>query len=240
MCKLLALIEGHSKMIAFVGAGGKTTTIYNLANELISQGKRVIITTTTHIYRPENIEIATDMEGIQKALQVNKLLVAGKPCEDGKLTCLEESILNELGKYADYVLIEADGAKRMPIKVPKYNEPVLPDCIDLIVGIVGMDCIGKRIKDVCFRPQEAVKLLNEEIKQVVNENHFMTEEHVAQIITSEKGLRKSVGQKPFKVILNKVDNEKNILSAEKIIEILELKGINDCLMTSYKVNERIY
>lgn len=240
MCKLLDLIEGHPKMIAFVGAGGKTTTIYNLANELISQGKRVIITTTTHIYEPENIEVATDMEDIQKALQGNKLLVAGKPCEDGKLTCLEERIFNELGKYADYVLIEADGAKKMPIKVPKYNEPVLPDCIDMIVGIVGMDCVGKRIKDVCFRPQEAVKLLNEETKQIVTENHFIIEEDIAQIIRSEKGLRKSVGQKPFKVILNKADYEERILSAEKIIKILELKGINDCLITSYKETERVY
>lgn len=237
-CKLLDLIQDHPKMIAFVGAGGKTTTIYNLANQLVNRGERVIITTTTHIYQPENIEIAMSIEGIINALQKNQLIVAGIPCEDGKLTCLEANIFIELREYADYVLIEADGAKNMPIKVPKENEPVLPDCIDMIVGIVGVDCIGKSIKDVCFRIQEAVKLLNEETKQIVTENHVITEEDVTQIILSERGLRKSVGQKPFKVVLNKVDSVERIMSAEKVIKILEIKGIKDCLMTSYNETER--
>lgn len=237
-CKLLDLIQDHPKMIAFVGAGGKTTTIYNLANQLVNRGERVIITTTTHIYQPENIEIAMSIEGIITGLQKNQLIVAGIPCEDGKLTCLEANNFIEIREYADYVLIEADGAKKMPIKVPKENEPVLPDCIDMIVGIVGMDCMGKSIKDVCFRPQEAVKLLDEETKQIVTENHVITEEDVTQIILSERGLRKSVGQKPFKVVLNKVDSEERILSAEKVIKILEIKGIKDCLMTSYNETER--
>ncbi len=238
MCRLLTLLEGDFKSIAFVGAGGKTTTIYNLAKQLISKGKRVIITTTTHIYQPKNMEVATDLAGIEKILQERKLVVAGIPCEESKLTCLESETFNQLVNYADYVLIEADGAKKMPIKVPKENEPVIPKWVDLVVGVVGMDCIGKKIKTVCFRPQEAVKLLNEGTKEIVTEDHFITEEDVAQIIGSEKGLKKGVGQKPFKVILNKVDNKKNKQASEKIRMILESKGIEGCLMTSYKENER--
>ncbi len=238
MCRLLTLLEGNFKSIAFVGAGGKTTTIYNLANQLIKKGKSVIVTTTTRIYPPLDIEVAMDMEGVQKILQKSKLVVAGIPCEDGKLTCLESEIFNRLVNYADYVLIEADGAKKMPIKVPKDNEPVIPEWVDMVVGVVGMDCIGKSIKTVCFRTQEAVKLLNGETKEIVTENHLITEEDVAQIIGSEKGLKKSVGQKPFKVILNKVDNEKNEQASEKIIRILKSKGIQECLMTSYNENER--
>nr|WP_315022374.1 selenium cofactor biosynthesis protein YqeC [uncultured Aminipila sp.] len=234
----MTLLEGNFKSIAFVGAGGKTTTIYNLANQLIKKGKSVIVTTTTRIYPPLDIEVAMDMEGVQKILQKSKLVVAGIPCEDGKLTCLESEIFNRLVNYADYVLIEADGAKKMPIKVPKDNEPVIPEWVDMVVGVVGMDCIGKSIKTVCFRTQEAVKLLNGETKEIVTENHLITEEDVAQIIGSEKGLKKSVGQKPFKVILNKVDNEKNEQASEKIIRILKSKGIQECLMTSYNENER--
>ena len=41
-------------MIAFVGGGGKTTLIYELARELESVGKRVLVTTTTHMLRPKN------------------------------------------------------------------------------------------------------------------------------------------------------------------------------------------
>ena len=42
-----------SPLIAIIGAGGKTTTMYSLANELARQGKHVITTTTTQIFYPE-------------------------------------------------------------------------------------------------------------------------------------------------------------------------------------------
>lgn len=50
------LYEGFSidinkkNVISFVGAGGKTTLIYNMAEELMKLGKNVIITTTTNMF----------------------------------------------------------------------------------------------------------------------------------------------------------------------------------------------
>ena len=43
-------------VISLVGAGGKTTTMYQLADELAEQGKRVLVTTSTHIRRPQEGE----------------------------------------------------------------------------------------------------------------------------------------------------------------------------------------
>lgn len=42
------------RVIAFVGAGGKTTLIQKMARELQENGKKVIVTTTTHMYRPDD------------------------------------------------------------------------------------------------------------------------------------------------------------------------------------------
>ncbi|MGL6173173.1 MAG: selenium cofactor biosynthesis protein YqeC, partial [Cellulosilyticaceae bacterium] len=50
----LGIREG---IIAFVGGGGKTTTIYTLARELSDQGKKVIVTTTTKMYIPRETEV---------------------------------------------------------------------------------------------------------------------------------------------------------------------------------------
>ena len=44
---------------AIIGGGGKTTLIATLAGELSKKGK-VIITTTTHIRRPEQYETQLD------------------------------------------------------------------------------------------------------------------------------------------------------------------------------------
>lgn len=38
------------EVVAFVGGGGKTTTMFRLADELVAQGKRVVTTTTTRIF----------------------------------------------------------------------------------------------------------------------------------------------------------------------------------------------
>src|SRR6266571_2121921 len=46
-------------LIAIVGAGGKTTTMYTFASELAQHGKRVITTTTTQIFIPKQGETGT-------------------------------------------------------------------------------------------------------------------------------------------------------------------------------------
>lgn len=65
---LLQIHPTQDRVIAFVGGGGKTTLIYELARELESVGKRVIVTTTTHMMRPKN--------------EWELLHTVGMPCEE--------------------------------------------------------------------------------------------------------------------------------------------------------------
>ena len=44
----------EKNIISFVGGGGKTTSIYTLAKELSKLGKKVVVTTTTHMHMPED------------------------------------------------------------------------------------------------------------------------------------------------------------------------------------------
>lgn len=37
--------------------------------------------------------------------------------------------------------MEADGAKRLSLKVPDLHEPVLPEHVDLVVGVAGIDAL---------------------------------------------------------------------------------------------------
>ena len=54
---------------AFVGAGGKTSLIRKYANEYRAEGKKVFVTTTTHMFIEEDTILTDDAEEIICALQ---------------------------------------------------------------------------------------------------------------------------------------------------------------------------
>ena len=42
-----------------------------------------------------------------------------------------------------FVLVEADGAKHRSIKAPGDHEPVVPPSTGAVIGVVGLDCLGR-------------------------------------------------------------------------------------------------
>ena len=128
-----AVLPSPKAVIAFVGAGGKTTCMYQLAKGLIEADKKVLITTTTKMFHPEyenrdnctlflgpfhgqkihlpNEDNQIDIAALEVDPNQNKLI--GFTGDD-----IDESV-NE-GRY-DYILVEADGAKQKPIKAPDQN-----------------------------------------------------------------------------------------------------------------------
>ena len=110
-------LKEKNHVISLVGAGGKTTLMYALARRFAGNGARTLITTTTHIYRPEGDVWARSPDAIESLWRRGSYAVAGRLARDGqpeKLTGLPEQELNMYIGMADIVLIEADGAKRMP------------------------------------------------------------------------------------------------------------------------------
>lgn len=92
---------------------------------------------------------------------------------------------------ADIVLIEADGAKRMPCKAPAAHEPVLlPQC-DTVLAVAGLSALGIRSGAACFRAELAAELL------CVPQDAQLTPELRANLLASEAGGRKAVGIAAF-------------------------------------------
>ena len=48
------------------------------------------------------------------------------------------------------VLVEADGAKELPCKVPEEWEPVIPKQTTQVVAVYGLDAIGKHLQKLVF------------------------------------------------------------------------------------------
>ncbi|MFP5222446.1 MAG: selenium cofactor biosynthesis protein YqeC [Acidobacteriota bacterium] len=131
------------RIVAFVGAGGKTSLIYVLARQLSGWGKRVLVTTTTRMMPPARNFMLLPGERVP---HYRHLTVGyGLEPETGKLLGVGPDEIPGLRErfQADYVLVEADGAAGRPIKAPEAHEPVIPVCSDLVVGVIGLDALGK-------------------------------------------------------------------------------------------------
>ena len=100
--------------------------MYVLAGELAARGT-VICATTTRIRPPEHLPVLTGAgpAEISAALAERGCVCAGEPAEHGKLAAPALPVA-QLAQLADYVLIEADGSKGLPVKAHLPHEPVIP------------------------------------------------------------------------------------------------------------------
>lgn len=217
MAEAFPFLCEKNHVISFVGGGGKTTLMYVLAWEYQKRGLKTLVTTTTHIVKPlerENI-FAKDVEEVSGLWRQGRIAVIGNDEKNGKLSMPKRSLFAWASAAADVVLIEADGAKQLPCKVPEEFEPVLLPVSDIVIGVAGLDTVGQKLRDSCFRKERAAELLG------VSEEHMMTEENVAVILLSQQGMRKHVGDREYYVVLNKCDDEACRKKGRKIFEMLK-------------------
>lgn len=207
---------------AFTGGGGKTSLIWYLAEKFAGEGKRVIVTTTTHMaWEPERpFADAGDAAGIRQLLeQYGYVTAAYHKAGQPKISGPDREILEKLSGFCDLLLVEADGSKRLPLKVPAQWEPVIPEMADVVVGVTGLDSIGKKISETAHRPEDVARFLGKNVEDTV------TWEDVAAIAVAEDGLRKDVGERQFLAYLNKADMLETPEAVEKIVESCRLHGI---------------
>ena len=147
-------------VVSLAGAGGKTSTIRRLAWEAVGRGLKVLVVTTTHMARPGAFGVFDgNAEEIRTVLERRGLAVAGRTAEKGKITFTGWELYKEACSLADLVLVEADGSRRLPLKVPRAGEPVIPDNTDMILCLNGLTSLGKRAEDCCLRLEVAVDLM---------------------------------------------------------------------------------
>jgi molybdenum cofactor cytidylyltransferase len=139
--------------VAFVGAGGKTTAMFQLARQL---NPPVIVTATTHlgawqlrladkhvIPRSRAVPIDVNFEGTT--------LVTGPLMDDQRTERVDEDVLYwlraEAQKRGIPLLIEADGARQKSLKAPASHEPPIPGFADMVVVMAGLSALNKPLTD---------------------------------------------------------------------------------------------
>jgi len=150
-----ALALGRRELVALVGGGGKTSALCLLAEELAAAGGRVVATTSTVMLLRELRAVgrlvmgADDAElvtGLSEALKKGRAVGAARaPGADGKVIGLPPATIDRLwaNDLADYVLVEADGSRGMPLKTFGLHEPQVPGATSTIIVVAGLDAIGR-------------------------------------------------------------------------------------------------
>ena len=124
--KALELDMERHRVVTLVGGGGKSSTMYALARQARDAGKRVIVTTSTHILPHPKIFLTDDPEPehLKRCLDEHGVITLGTLGRADKLCGTGE--IGVCKGLADVVLIEGDGARVKPLKVPAAHEPVIP------------------------------------------------------------------------------------------------------------------
>ncbi len=225
-----ALYLEKGGVVSFVGAGGKTSLMFRIARELSSAGETVLTTTTTKIMMPTKDQsphvILSDFldEVIDKArvlIKKNLHISAASQRTDsplGKIAGFEPEIIDGIWKAGVFrwILVEADGASRRPLKAPAFYEPVIPDCSGWLIGIIGLKAIGKPLEARwVFRHKLFAEITG------LKPGDAVTEESVTAALVDKNGIMKGCPSHAKKVVfLNMADNKKLLESGRRIAGIL--------------------
>lgn len=243
---IIRLEEGD--VISIVGGGGKTSTMFKLAEELKSAGKKVLVTTTTAIMMPDKGQydlfldasrgdtLESLMEGEDSTWGSEQIVVyISSFIREDKLKGPE---LEEVDKivakgYFDYILVEADGARCKPIKAPREGEPLLPSSTTVVVGVIGLDSVGKLVEDDrVHRIEIFCDITGLSVGSVI------TPESIYKLISHRDGLFKNSGLSKRYLILNKADNSQRLDYAREIESLIgDSDSIERTIVTRLETGE---
>src|SRR6185369_1003902 len=137
--KALEIVPGD--VVAFIGAGGKTSTLIALGHELAQAGLRVLATTTTHIavdeldLMPYSTTLDAGIAHLSLALGENRFVFLYSYIKNSRVYGPDAKQVPRLldAVDSDVMLIEADQSDGLPLKAPFLDEPNIPSETTLVV-----------------------------------------------------------------------------------------------------------
>jgi len=227
--------------VAFVGAGGKTTALFQLARSFESP---VVVTTSTHlgtwqagfadrhiiINRPEDIEAnAGQIEGVT--------LLTG-PVANDRYRGLDQPALEEVSRLALRlnfpVLIEADGARQRSLKVPAAHEPVIPSWVEQVIVVAGLSGLGKPLDEATVHRPDLYALLGD-----IQPGDTITPESLLHVLSNPHGGLKGIPEWARKVaLLNQAGSSELVEQGSRLAH--ELLGAYDAVLVASLADRQIH
>jgi molybdenum cofactor cytidylyltransferase len=236
-----ALRVNSSPCVAFIGAGGKTTGMFQLARQLPSP---VFITATSHLGTwqlglADRHIIADTPDPIEKLEHGLKgiILVTGEM--DGDRTKpINNNLMNWLQQFCGYhsipLLIEADGSRGKPLKAWAEHEPPIPAFVELVVQVVGLTGLGKPLSNGNVHRPEIFSNLS-----TLSISESITPDSLVRVLThSEGGLKNIPANARRVVLLNQADTHELQSAAQGMASALI--HVYDSVVVSSLEQEKIF
>ncbi|GAB4471578.1 MAG: molybdenum cofactor cytidylyltransferase [Anaerolineales bacterium] len=186
--------------LALVGAGGKTTALFQLGKEFQQTSPLVLLTTTTHL-GPEQ-PTAADVHLIHKGNLTQTLqqihstqgivcLTSAWDDRTERWSGLDRETLQGIAHYAREhtipLIIEADGARGRCLKAPAEHEPVIPPFCETVIVVAGLGALGKPLNETwVHRPERFAALSGSTIGEPIQS------EAVLRLLCHPMGGRKGI------------------------------------------------
>ncbi len=182
-------VTNGGAMIALVGGGGKTTSLFTLGEQLAPSGT-TLLTTTTKMGSEQRsgfpLLIDPSDHDLRDHLETAGTALVWKAADDRRAAGVEPADCDRwFGAIAHNVIVEADGSRKRPFKAPASYEPVVPARTTLLVACIGVGALGRPITEVCHRPDVVAALASCSI------NDELTPARAAAVLMSNAGSRKS-------------------------------------------------
>ncbi len=203
---LRVLSQPRISSIAFVGAGGKTTSMFHLARELQSASNLpVVVTATTHLGAwqvplADQHLVADNVRDLDHQTIHGLTLVTGPIRSDSRTVGASNEILSRLReeakKLSSILLIEADGARQKLLKAPDIHEPAIPDFVEMVIVVASLAALNKPLtNEFVHRPDIFSKLSSLRIGEAITGNA------IVRVLTHEDGGLKNIPQQAHRAAL---------------------------------------
>lgn len=180
-------------LVSLIGGGGKTTTLYELS-KLLSKTHRVLVTSTTAMFRPGLNQVDEIYFSELPSFNPDTKGVVGffshvHKDHDQKVKGVDPSVLDAfVDEFIPMIILnEADGAKSRPIKAHLDHEPVIPERTDIVVIVLGLDGLGKPVSEEwIFRTDRFCEITGAQVGDRIETSHWI------QLLSDSNGLGKGI------------------------------------------------
>jgi len=244
-----ALRYSNHQTIAIIGAGGKTTAMFQLAREMAKHSP-VIVTASSHL-GVWQIPLADKHLIVDSSNAVNELeedlegitLLTG-PVDGDRTKPVTDETLSALDQFCKsrslLLLIEADGSRSKPLKAWDKHEPPIPAFVDVVVEVVGLTGIGSPLTDESVhRAQIFSQLSGLDLQAPV------TTDALLHVLTHPLGGLKNIPTRARKIVLLNQADTADLQSMAHGMVVLLLKSCDWVIIASlqqemiFAVHERI-